>query len=173
MKKTNLIALCVLWLAACSSGGMDERTQQATNAGPSSAIPSCTDRSSAVGIEGGGSRRVAGVISSIAGDGTLVVGCLRISGSSATVLIAGQPGTLSDLRAGDAVEVVGTVNPDSGVLQAASISTRGVSGELVDGRYIGTVTTGGRQLLGDAIVTVDGAVRLYVGGPYSPSGALL
>jgi hypothetical protein len=167
-----LIGLCVLWLAACGSGGTDGPTQQVTNAGPSTGAPSCIDRTSAVGIEGGGHRRIAGVISSIATDGTLLIGCLHISAGSATVLIAGQPGTLSDLHAGEVVEVVGAINPESGVMEAVSVSTRNVDGDLVDGRYIGTVTIGGQQRFGDAIVTVDGAVRLYVGGLYNPGGAL-
>jgi hypothetical protein len=167
-----LIGLCVLWLAACGGGGMDGPTQQGPAAGPASGTLDCIDRSTAVGIEGGGMRRIAGVISSIATDGTLLIGCLHISASSATVLIAGQPGTLSDLQVGEVVEVIGAINPESGVMQAVSISTRNVSAGVVDGRYIGTVTIGGQQLFGDAIVTVDGAVRLYVGGLYDAGGEL-
>lgn len=40
------------------------------------------------------------------------------------------------------------------------------------GRFVGTVTIDGVEHFGDALVTVDGATRLYVGGPYSSSGAL-
>ena len=34
------------------------------------------------------------------------------------------------------------------------------------------MTIGNQQLFGDAIITVDGAVRLYVGGPYDDGGEL-
>ncbi len=40
------------------------------------------------------------------------------------------------------------------------------------GHFIGTVEIGGGQFYGDALLTVDGAVRLYVGGPYDPTGAV-
>lgn len=174
MKKINLIGLCVLWLAACGGGGggMDGAMQRGPGAGPASETLDCIDRTTAVGIEGGGHRRVAGVISSIATDGTLLIGCLHVSASSATVTIGGQPGTLSDLQVGQPAEVVGTVNPESGVLQAETISARAVNAVSLDGRYIGTVTIGGEQLFADAIVTVDGAVRLYVGGPYDNGGEM-
>ena len=152
---------------------MDEPTQHTTSAEPSTGIPKCADRSSAMGIEGGGiTRRIAGAIIDIAVDGTMLIGCQRIAGSGATVLIAGQPGTLSDLQAGEVVEVVGTINPESGDMQAQSIATKDVSAQRLDGRYIGTVTIGDQQLFGDAIITVDGAVRLYVGGPYDSGGEL-
>src|SRR5262245_37791214 len=101
-KYALLIGMCVLWLAACGGSGMDEPTQHTTNAGPSTGpatgIPNCPDRSSAVGIEGGGLRRIAGVIVDIAADGNMLIGCQRISASNAAVSIAGQPGTISDLQ---------------------------------------------------------------------------
>jgi hypothetical protein len=176
IKHALLIGMSVLWLAACGGSGMDEPTQHTTNAGPSTGpstgIPNCPDRSSAVGIEGGGMRRIAGVIGDITADGNMLIGCQRISASNATVLIAGQPGKISDLQVGEIVEVVGTINPESGVLQAQSIATKDVSAQHPHGRYIGTVTIGNQQLFGDAIITVDGAVRLYVGGPYDNGGEL-
>lgn len=46
------------------------------------------------------------------------------------------------------------------------------AGDASHGRFVGTVTIGDTDYLGDAVVTVDGAVRLYVGDPYSASGAL-
>jgi hypothetical protein len=57
-------------------------------------------------------------------------------------------------------------------MQAQSIATKDVSAQRLDGRYIGTVTIGDQQLFGDALITVDGAVRLYVGGSYIDSGVL-
>jgi hypothetical protein len=41
-----------------------------------------------------------------------------------------------------------------------------------NGRWVGTVKIGAVTYFGDALVTVDGLVRLYVGGPYAPSGVL-
>ena len=40
------------------------------------------------------------------------------------------------------------------------------------GRFVGTVTINNTKYFGDALLTSDGAVRLYVGGPYDDSGAL-
>jgi hypothetical protein len=40
------------------------------------------------------------------------------------------------------------------------------------GRFIGTVKIGDKTYFGDALVTVDGAVRLFVGGPGSNDGVL-
>lgn len=34
------------------------------------------------------------------------------------------------------------------------------------GRFVGSVTIGAASYYGDALITLDGAVRLYVGGPY-------
>ena len=45
-------------------------------------------------------------------------------------------------------------------------------GESGDGRFVGTVTIGSASLFGDALLTVDGYFRLYVGGPYEATGAL-
>ena len=47
-----------------------------------------------------------------------------------------------------------------------------VSGFAWQGHYVGTVTIDGTQYFGDALLTGDGAVRLYVGGPYADTGAL-
>jgi len=46
------------------------------------------------------------------------------------------------------------------------------SGALWQGRFIGTVKIGAAQYFGDAIFTTDGAVRLYVGGAYDPTGVV-
>ena len=44
------------------------------------------------------------------------------------------------------------------------------SGDAWQGRYVGTVTIGGLQYFGDALLTADGLIRLYVGGPYDGGG---
>lgn len=40
------------------------------------------------------------------------------------------------------------------------------------GHFIGTVKIGDVEYYGDALITGDGAIRLYVGGPYAPDGAV-
>jgi hypothetical protein len=40
------------------------------------------------------------------------------------------------------------------------------------GRYVGTVMIGDVTYFGDALLTVDGAIRLYIGGPYPDSDAI-
>jgi hypothetical protein len=46
------------------------------------------------------------------------------------------------------------------------------SGDAWQGRYVGTVTIGDVQYFGDAMLTADGLIRLYVGGPYDDGGEL-
>ena len=55
---------------------------------------------------------------------------------------------------------------------APSPPTSASPGESGDGRFVGTVTIGSTSLFGDALLTVDGSLRLYVGGPYESTGAL-
>lgn len=177
IRRAFLIGLSALWLAACGTSGSNDSNQSTTQPGSFAGnvgTSGCTDRSSAVGIEGGGLvRRLAGTITNIGSDGTLVVGCTRVSTADAVVLIDGKPGTLNDLQIGEIVEVVGNIDPESGTMRAESISPKGISEPTSHGRYVGTVTVGGQQLFGDALITVDGAVRLYLGGgPYSSTGAL-
>jgi hypothetical protein len=40
------------------------------------------------------------------------------------------------------------------------------------GHFIGTVSMDAGQYYGDALLTVDGVVRLYVGGPYASDGTV-
>ena len=163
-----VISLLAVLLTACGAGGPSDTAPPASpgNAGNSG----CIDRSSAVGIEGGGFRRLLGTITSIGSDGTVVVGCQRILAAGATVVIDGQPATLADLQVGQIVEVLGSVDPESGSLRADRITGRVPPGS--HGRYVGTVKIGGVDYFGDALLTVDGAIRLYVGDPYSANGAL-
>jgi hypothetical protein len=46
------------------------------------------------------------------------------------------------------------------------------SGDAWQGRYVGTVTIGDVQYFGDAMLTADGLIRLYVGGPYDADGVM-
>ena len=44
--------------------------------------------------------------------------------------------------------------------------------DTTDGWFVGTVTIDGTDRYGDAVVSADGAMRLYVGDPYVAGGAL-
>ena len=46
------------------------------------------------------------------------------------------------------------------------------SGDAWQGRYVGTVTIGDVQYFADAMLTADGLIRLYVGGPYDAIGSM-
>jgi hypothetical protein len=46
------------------------------------------------------------------------------------------------------------------------------SGDAWQGRYVGTVTIGDVQYFADAMLTADGLIRLYVGGPSDNDGAI-
>ena len=161
----NLLALL---LAACGTSG-SPNTADPTSSG-NAGSSGCIDRSMAVGIEGGGLRRLLGTITSIGSDGTVVVGCQRVAAAGAVVVVDGASGSLDDLRVGHIVEIFGNIDPESGNLRADRITSRALPGS--HGRYVGIVTIGGVDYFADALLTVDGAVRLYVGGPDSASGAL-
>jgi hypothetical protein len=163
-----VVILLAQLLAACGgSGSQDEASSDTTtNVGNGG----CIDRSIAVGIEGGGFRRLLGEITSIGNDGTVRVGCQRVVAEGAVILIDGVPATVADLQVGQVVEILGSIDPESGDLNADSIIGKVPSGS--HGHYVGTVTIGGIDYFGDALVTVDGAIRLYVGGPYSDTGVL-
>jgi hypothetical protein len=60
-------------------------------------------------------------------------------------------------------------DPSSGASPPAPKPT---SGQSLDGRYVGTVTIGAASFFGDALLTSDGALRLYVGNAGLNSGAL-
>lgn len=46
------------------------------------------------------------------------------------------------------------------------------TGDAWQGRYVGTVTIGGVQYFADAMLTADGLIRLYLGGPYADDGLI-
>jgi len=59
---------------------------------------------------------------------------------------------------------------------AATTSTTGTTAsgtpQIVTGHYVGAVTIADVTYFGDAVVTEDGAIRLYVGGTYDDGGEL-
>jgi hypothetical protein len=87
-----------------------------------------------------------------------------IASAILTVLMAGCGG------GGPAVSgpTSATGEPGAGVSGAPG----GVAVAPWVGRFVGTVTIGGSTLFGDALLATDGSLRLYVGAPYSDSGAL-
>jgi hypothetical protein len=58
------------------------------------------------------------------------------------------------------------------VSTGATVNGAPESGDAWQGRYVGTVTIGDVQYFGDAMLTADGLIRLYVGGPYDDDGVL-
>ena len=162
-----IIFLTVL-LTACGSGSSPESAAPATpvNAGNSG----CIDRSTAVGIEGGGFRRLLGSITSIGSDGTLVIGCQRVAAADAVVVVDGHTGSLSDLEIGQVVEILGSIDPESGNLEADRVTTAAAPGP--HGRYVGTVTIPGEGQEPARFLPDDGGRRHFVGGHSNNGGQL-
>jgi hypothetical protein len=71
---------------------------------------------------------------------------------------------------GDGV-VGGPVSADAAGSAAPAASSPPTASAWV-GHFVGTVRVADQSLFGDALLTTDGSVRLYVGGPYTESGAL-
>lgn len=65
----------------------------------------------------------------------------------------------------------GGVPVPSPTAQSALVPPPG-SGDAWQERYVGTVTIGDVQYFGDAMLTADGLIRLYVGGPADNSGVI-
>ena len=64
-------------------------------------------------------------------------------------------------------------SPPVGAAPPAKVTTPpALSGDAWQGRYVGAVMIGGVQYYGDALLTADGAIRLYVGAPYDDGGEL-
>lgn len=62
----------------------------------------------------------------------------------------------------------------SGEFPAQSVPPTAMSApaDARQGRYVGTVTIGGVDYYGDALITADGFVRMYVGGAYVSDGTI-
>ncbi len=58
------------------------------------------------------------------------------------------------------------------VSTGATVNGAPESGDAWQGRYVGAVTIGDVQYFGDAMLTADGLIRLYVGGPYDDDDVL-
>jgi hypothetical protein len=80
--------------------------------------------------------------------------------------VNGVSATLADITVGATATVSGEVNDATNTGVASTIDAQW------SGHYVGSVTIAGVAYFGDAVVTQDGAIRLYVGGPYDDNGAL-
>jgi hypothetical protein len=99
--------------------------------------------------------------------GTLWTACLTVALIVATGVTACGGG-------GDA-QTPAVTKSSSTAPPASNISTGQLPGPpaaAVDGWYVGTIKIGGTNYYGEAIVTVDGLMRLYLGGAYSDDGTL-
>jgi hypothetical protein len=74
---------------------------------------------------------------------------------------------MSGCSSDDSAAPAAAAGPSSG-------STQPPTGQRLDGhgRFIGTVAIGNVAYFGDAVLTVDGKIRLYIGDPYEPDGVL-
>ncbi len=64
------------------------------------------------------------------------------------------------------------VTANGAVSTGAAVKGAPESGDAWQGRYVGAVTIGDVKYFGDAMLTADGLIRLYVGGPNDDSGVI-
>jgi hypothetical protein len=65
------------------------------------------------------------------------------------------------------------VLPPTAQVSTGATTVTPESGDAWQGRYVGTVTIGDVQYFSDAMLTADGLIRLYVGGPYDDADGLI
>lgn len=147
------LVLACLVLSACGGGGSPS----------GSSSPAATGLASlSQGIEGTG---FAGVVT-VVGTNSLTVGGIAFDATHAAVVVNGVPATLADVHVGAKATVNGTIDNANHTGVASTIDVEW------SGHYVGAVTIAGTTYFGDAVVTQDGAIRLYVGGPYDDDGVL-
>jgi hypothetical protein len=150
-----LILACLV-LSACGGGDSSPASSATAAAGSSS---------QSQGIEGTGFSKIEGVVTAV-GANSLTVSGIVLDATHAVVFVNGVRATLADVHVGAEATVTGEVNDANHTGVASTIDVEW------SGHYVGAVTIAGATYFGDAVVTRDGAIRLYVGGPYSDSGAL-
>ena len=148
-----LILACLV-LSAC--GGGDSPSA-------SSSTPAAGSSSQSQGIEGTGFRKIKGVVTAV-GANSLTVSGIVFDATHAVVFVNGVPAPLADVNVGATATVSGEVNDATNTGVASIIDAEW------SGHYVGSVTIAGVAYFGDAVVTRDGAIRLYVGGPSDGSG---
>jgi hypothetical protein len=161
-----IIILCSGCVLGCSGSSDQVGTTGFTNPF-NTTNTGCVDRNVSVGIEGGGLRRITGVIVSIGSDDVLTVGCERFSIDGAQIIVNGSPGSKSDLRVNYVVTVVASTDPESGIAHATAVYFDGaVAGDAVPAVLSGTLKSYRRGIFGTLVevvwdgpfgaVTVDG-----------------
>lgn len=80
---------------------------------------------------------------------------------------------LLDACGGDgSTQSAATATSNAGGTPTSSISRAPTSTQGLTGHYVGAVRIADTTYFGDAVVTQDGALRLYIGGPYDDGGEL-
>ena len=115
-----VIAMTLLWLAACSSSGSGTDSETSNPPGSDSGTPNPPDPAPGPAtptgcethaIEGGGRHKLSGIISGIDIDGQqLVVGSTSFTTTGASIVVDGHPATLESLHKGEIVTVTGTID---------------------------------------------------------------
>jgi hypothetical protein len=118
----------LLVLGGCGGGGGDNRMQN-------------------TGIEGTGF-----AMGTITGFGSVIVNGITFNTNTATFTIDGRPGTQADLRVGDVVSVVGTINAGSATGTATSVTFD----DSVEGPVESIDVAGGLLVVLGQTVRVDG-----------------
>lgn len=97
-------------------------------------------------------------IGPITGFGSVVAGGIRFDTDATTILVNGDPGTLSELRVGMMVSIRGVVDDDSGVARASEIRfAADVVGPVASvNRNDGTFVVLGRTIVVDELTVADG-----------------
>jgi hypothetical protein len=118
-------------IASCGGGGGDGATARA-------------------GIDGGGFAK-----GTVTGFGSVIVNGVRFDTGTTVFEIDGRPGTQADLRVGDVVSVVGTINGTAGVAQSITFDDD-VEGPVqqVD-RAAGTLLVLGQRVIVDGATSFD------------------
>jgi hypothetical protein len=129
---TSLVALV---LAACSDSD--------SGVAPSTPVASTTD---------------VVTVGPISGFGSVVSHGIHFNTNGATILVNGDPGTLSDLRVGMIVSIKGTIDDDTGAARASEIR---FAADLVGpvtsvNRENGTFVMMGRTIVVDGLTVADG-----------------
>jgi hypothetical protein len=104
---------------------------------------------------------LTGIVTAVTSPATVTVDGYAVSITGAALEVCGLTPRLNAPAALD-----GTLQPTGAILAADFCAG------LVQGRFVGTVTIGNTDYYGDALLTADGLLRLYVGGPYANGGNL-
>jgi len=122
------------------------------------ALAACSDSDSVVVGPPAASTTDVVTIGPITGFGSVVAHGVRYDTSSTTVLVNGQPGSLSDLRIGMMVSIRGTVDDDTGAASASEIRfAADIVGPVTSvNRDNGTFVMLGRTIVVDELTVADG-----------------